>query len=44
MKCFSAAYIQYLWDEIGQVIESGKLGPISQVKLTINQTVSQAAI
>ena len=33
MKCFSATYIQYLWDEIGQVIKSRKLGPINQVKV-----------
>ena len=41
MKCFSAAYIQYLWDEIGQVIESCKLGPINQVKVD-NESNSQS--
>ena len=41
MKCFSAAYIQYLWDEIGQVIESRKLGPINQVKVD-NESNSQS--
>ena len=43
MKCFSAAYIQYLQHEIGQVIESRKLGPIDQVKVD-NESNSQAAI
>ena len=41
MKCFSAAYIQYLRDEIGQVIESRKLGPINQVKVD-NESNSQS--
>ena len=41
MKCFSATYIQYLWDEIGQVIKSRKLGPINQVKVD-NESNSQS--
>ena len=40
MKCFSTAYIQYLRDEIGQVIESRKLAPINQVKVD-NESNSQ---
>lgn len=40
MKYFSAAYIQYLWDEIAQVIKSCKLGSINQVKVD-NESNSQ---
>lgn len=41
MKYFSAAYIQYLRDEIGQVIERRKLGPVNQVKVD-NESNSQS--